>query len=57
MNVYKIDHPQDKEQPFKAEKISKLKNIVRIASSFTHFLALGREEIPPLKMWTHIQVA
>lgn len=44
-------------KPVKCAAVKKLNNIVKIESSYTHFLALERKEIPPISEWTPHQVA
>lgn len=55
--VYRVEHPTETEKPCKAEQMKKLNNIVLIAGNLAHFLALEREDIPPLKEWNSAKVA
>lgn len=55
--VYSTIFTKLKDTQLECVPIKKLTNITKIESSFTHFLALQKEELPPIREWTPHQVA
>lgn len=55
--VYSINFSKFKDAQLECVQIKKLTNIAKIDASFTHFLALQKEELPPIQEWTPQQVA